>query len=186
MPFWRTRLPVWSSTCGSTTAARTRSATASPRTSPTIATWPTPRSPATPYRAGGFTPGQRVTIQPAAGRRFTGPVAVLISRYSVSAAETFTQALINRTPAVVRVGEPTQGVFSDVLTRTLPNGWTFGLSNEIYLTDGRHYDITGVPPTVPTGLVFNRANLRAARDPELEAAMRQLTGTPPTPGRGPG
>jgi hypothetical protein len=45
----------------------------------------------------------------------------------MSAAETFTQALMGRTPHVLRIGENTQGVFCDVLGRHLPNGWNFGL-----------------------------------------------------------
>jgi Peptidase family S41/Tricorn protease C1 domain len=127
-----------------------------------------------PNRARGFTPKQRVPIKPRPGARYTGPVAVLTSRYSVSAAETFTQALIGRRPPVQRIGEPTQGVFSDVLIRVLPNGWLFGVPNEVYLTDGRNYDVTGVPPTIHTGLVFKRSHLRAGRDPEIERAMEEL------------
>jgi hypothetical protein len=127
-----------------------------------------------PDRGRAFTPRQRVPIKPGPGARFTGPVAVLTSRYSVSAAETFTQALIGRRPPVERIGEPTQGVFSDVLIRVLPNGWLFGVPNEVYVTDGRNYDVTGVPPTIDTGLVFKRSDLRAGRDPEIERAIEEL------------
>jgi hypothetical protein len=127
-----------------------------------------------PGRGRGFTPRQRVPIVPRPGARYTGPVAVLTSRYSISAAETFTQALLGRRPRVERIGEPTQGVFSDVLTRVLPNGWLFGVPNEVYVTDGRNYDVTGVPPTIDTGLVFKRSDLRAGRDPEIERAMKEL------------
>ena len=66
----------------------------------------------------------------------------------MSAAETFTQALMNRVPPVVRVGENTQGVFSDVLGRRLPNGWRFGLPNERFVTNGRSYDGPGIAPDV--------------------------------------
>jgi hypothetical protein len=53
-------------------------------------------------------------------------------------------ALLGRKPVVSRIGENTQGVFSDVLTRHLPNGWSFGLPNEIYLTeDGKAFDGLG-------------------------------------------
>ena len=67
-------------------------------------------------------------------------MAHLTGIHSVSAAETFTQALINREPAVTRIGQNTQGVFSDVLGRRLPNGWRFGLPNERFVTNGKSYD----------------------------------------------
>ena len=50
----------------------------------------------------------------------------------MSAAETFTLALVDRTPHVTRIGENTQGVFCDLLERHLPNGWTFELPNAVY------------------------------------------------------
>lgn len=56
----------------------------------------------------------------------------------------------------------------------LPNGWLFGVPNEVYVTDGRNYDVTGVPPTIDTGLVFKRSDLRAGRDPEIERAIEEL------------
>ena len=66
-----------------------------------------------------------------------------------SSGETTTQALMGRRPHVVRIGENTQGVFSDVLGRRLPNGWTFGLPNEVFRTaDGKTFDGPGIPPDV--------------------------------------
>jgi len=44
-------------------------------------------------------------------------------------------ALMGRAPHVTQIGLNTQGVFSDVLGRRLPNGWRFGLPNEVYLTN---------------------------------------------------
>jgi hypothetical protein len=41
---------------------------------------------------------------------------------TIRAGETFTQALMGRTPHVTRIGENTQGVFSDVLVRKLTMG----------------------------------------------------------------
>ncbi len=70
-------------------------------------------------------------VSPSTRPGWRGPVVELTSRYSVSAAETFTQALMGRRPAIARVGEHTQGVFSDVLGRMLPNGWRMGLPNEL-------------------------------------------------------
>ena len=117
---------------------------------------------------------QRVMVRPSRGSRFLGRVALLTGINSVSAAETFAMALMGRTPHVVRVGEPTQGVFSDVLERRLPNGWRFGLPNERYLTkEGIAYDVVGVPPDnlVP---VFPKDDLERGRDGALEQALSLL------------
>jgi hypothetical protein len=111
----------------------------------------------------------RATTRPG----FRGPVVELIGVQSVSAAETFTQALLSRQPKVVRVGETTQGVFSDVLGRKLPNGWTFGLPNERFVTDGKSYDIVGIAPDVPVESLSPAARA-TAKDAAIEKAVEIL------------
>jgi C-terminal processing protease CtpA/Prc len=75
---------------------------------------------------------------------------------------------------VTRIGENTQGVFSDVLVRGLPNAWRFGLPNEVFRTaDGRIFDITGIPPDIAVP-VFADADVAAGRDPALERALVEL------------
>jgi C-terminal processing protease CtpA/Prc len=99
---------------------------------------------------------------------------LLTSADSVSAAETFTMALLGRQPHVVRVGQNTQGVFSDVLGRKLPSGWTFGLPNEIYLTqEGKAFDGSGVPPDVEVP-IFRAEDLASGRDSALDKALQLL------------
>lgn len=123
-----------------------------------------------------FTHGEPVTVRPHRGPRFTGPVAVLTGPLSESAAETFTQALMARTPAPVRIGQDTQGVFSDTLDRTLPNGWSFTLPNEEYRTArGTTFDGTGIPPHHRTP-VFTEEELAQGRDSALTKARRLLGG----------
>jgi C-terminal processing protease CtpA/Prc len=140
-----------------------------------------------------FTPPQPSVVRPSEHPGFRGPVALLTSGYTVSAGETFAQALLGRTPPVCRVGEPTQGVFSDVLVRTLPNGWRFGLPNELFLTaEGATFDGEGVPPEVAVP-ALPAPELAAGRDPALERALALLrSGAPrgagahgPADGRGP-
>jgi hypothetical protein len=126
--------------------------------------------PADPAR---FSAPQPITVTPSSGPVFTGPVAVLTASTTVSAGETFTQALINRPGTTIRVGQPTQGVFSDVMDRTLPNGWEFGLPNEQYATDGVTYDGTGIPPQVSEP-VFTDEEFAARRDSAFDAAVRLL------------
>ena len=128
---------------------------------------------ADPDDATRWTEAQPSWVRRSTQPSFAGNLVVLTGIHSVSAAETFTQALMKRTPRVTRVGEHTQGVFSDVLGRKLPNGWRFGLPNERFLTDGRNYDGPGIPPDVPVP-VFPKSDLEAGRDGALEKALELL------------
>ena len=120
------------------------------------------------------TPPQRFFVHVSQRPGFRGPVVLLTSADSISAAETFTMALLDRDPHVIRVGANTQGVFSDVLDRTLPNGWTFGLPNEIYLTkDGKAFDGIGVPPDIEVP-IFSATDLTNGRDSALDKALELL------------
>jgi len=123
-----------------------------------------------------WTPGQDSRVVPSAPG-FKGPVVLLTGVHSVSAAETFTQALMHRTPKVTRMGENTQGVFSDVLGRKLPNGWRFGLPNERFITDGKTWDGPGIPPDIEVP-GFARADLEAGKDVALERAIELVSRKP--------
>ncbi|MGK5733348.1 S41 family peptidase [Streptomyces sp. URMC 124] len=119
-----------------------------------------------------FTPEQPVTVTPHRGPVYTGPVAVLTGRLTISAGETLTQALMGRAQPTQRIGENTQGSFSDTLDRRLPNGWSFLLPNEEFLSARDHrttYDITGISPDVRTP-VFTEEEFRAHRDSALAGA----------------
>ena len=120
-----------------------------------------------------WTPAQPSRVRPSGRPGFKGRVIELTGIHSVSAAETFTQALFKREPRVTRVGEPTQGVFSDVLGRKLPIGWQFGLPNERFVTDGKSYDGPGIPPDVAVP-VFPKSDLDAGRDGAIEKALEIL------------
>lgn len=128
--------------------------------------------PADPTR---FTRPQPVFVRPAPLKpRFAGPVAVLTGGSTVSAGETFTQALMNRPASTVRIGQPTQGVFSDTLERRLPNGWRFMLPNEEYRTlTGRTFDGTGIPPHIPEP-VFTDEEFKQNRDSAFDRARGEL------------
>jgi len=96
-----------------------------------------------------LTEQQSTWVVPSERPGFEGRVALLIGPDTVSAGETFAMALMGREPHVMRIGLNTQGVFSDVLNRSLPNGWRFHLPNEIYFTsNGEAFDAAGVPPEV--------------------------------------
>lgn len=122
----------------------------------------------------GWTAPQTTHVVPTTRPRFLGRVFLLTGPNSFSAAETFTMALMGRTPHVVRVGESTQGVYSDVLGRTLPNGWEFGLPNEVFLdAENHHYEQRGVPPDheVP---VFAPEDLKAGKDRAIEKVFELI------------
>ncbi|MBN9660113.1 MAG: S41 family peptidase [Acidobacteria bacterium] len=126
--------------------------------------------------ADRFSPGVKVPVKVGRAPRFAGPVVLLTGPITMSAAETFAQALMGRSPRVMRVGESTQGVFCDPLARHLPNGWDVELPNAVYRdAEGWAYDVRGLPPDVPV-IGFAQEDLRNGRDPGLEAALRVLEG----------
>ncbi|AEY93569.1 putative S41-family peptidase [Streptomyces hygroscopicus subsp. jinggangensis 5008] len=121
-------------------------------------------------------------VVPAAATRYTGPVAVLTGGSTVSAGETFTQALLDRPGRTVRIGRPTQGVFSDVMMRYLADGMLFVLPNEEYLTrTGRTFDGTGIPPQL-TEPVFTEEEFAHDRDSAFDRAVGVLAPRSPSSG----
>ena len=98
----------------------------------------------------GFTPLNKV-VQKGSENAYSKPVYLLIGPESASATEIMALSSLSL-PTVTRIGSKTEGVFSDVLDRTLPNGWEFGLSSEVYLDlKGNNYEGIGIPPDVEIG-----------------------------------
>jgi C-terminal processing protease CtpA/Prc len=114
-------------------------------------------------------------VQPSTRPSFRGPIIELTGVQSISAAETFTQALMNRQPKITRIGETTQGVFSDVLGRQMPNGWRFGLANERFVTDGKSFDNVGIAPDVAVESLTPAARA-TGKDAAVEKALAMLRG----------
>jgi C-terminal processing protease CtpA/Prc len=129
---------------------------------------------ANPGQNEKWTPGDPSLVRPSSRPSFRGPVVELTGPLTISAGETFTQAVMGRAPHITRIGENTQGVFSDVLGRRLPNGWRFGLPNEVYRTsEGTTFDGPGIPPD-EAAPVFADGDVAAGRDPGLERALEML------------
>jgi C-terminal processing protease CtpA/Prc len=125
-----------------------------------------------------FTAAEETWVVPSKRPSFHGDIVLLIGPDTVSAVETFTMALLGREPQVSRIGLNTQGVFSDVLNRSLPNGWRFRLPNEVYRTsDGTTFDGLGVPPDIRAPF-FSREDLGDPRDAVLEKANDILWRSP--------
>ena len=104
---------------------------------------------------GNLTPENKVMLH-AGERQSDKKVYLLISPESASATEIMTLTSLE-IPLVTRIGSETEGVFSDVFDRELPNGFEIGLSNEVYLSmDGVNYEGKGIPADLPMNYSRNR------------------------------
>lgn len=121
----------------------------------------------------GFTVRQPYVSSPAGDSPFNRPIVILTSDLTASAAENFLLAM-HSLPHVTIIGETTVGVHSDVLLRSLPNGWHFTLSNEVYETaDGTVYEGHGITPDIE--VTSPRVeDMSAGRDFGIEAALTRL------------
>jgi carboxyl-terminal processing protease len=120
----------------------------------------------------GWTIPQSLTVEPKGAQPYRGPVYILTSNVTVSAGENLLLAMMGR-PAARRYGETTASVMSDQLTKSMPNGWTFSVSNEVFKAiDGRVYETIGIAPDVrvPGSVLLAPAKL----DPVIERVLADL------------
>lgn len=98
---------------------------------------------------------QIYTLNPAKSN-YKGKVFLLTGANTASAAEIFALAA-GSYPSITSIGTRTNGIFSEILWKELPNGWEFSLSNETY-TDlaGKTYEGTGVPVNIELNYPRNR------------------------------
>jgi len=101
------------------------------------------------------------------------PVVLLTSTMTTSAAEVFT-LMMRELPHVTLVGEATQGALSDVLSKSLPNGFKIDLVNEYYLSPaGDWFEGEGIP--VDSSAEFATQEQRQAGiDEGIERAIELL------------
>jgi C-terminal processing protease CtpA/Prc len=133
------------------------------------------------FRAWGNAEGWHVaepgSLEPDAAHRFAGPVAVLIGPRTYSAAEDFAVAfdVAERGPMI---GEATGGSTGQPLMFALPGGGQARVcSKRDTYPDGREFVGVGVrPDRVVTTTV---ADLRAGRDPVLDAAVEAVRAAAP-------
>jgi hypothetical protein len=93
----------------------------------------------------GFTEKQTMSLIPSENI-FNGKLFILTSHETASAAELLVLGS-KEIPNFKIIGSTTEGVFSDILHKKLPNGWTYGLSNMIYESlDGISYEKIGITP----------------------------------------
>lgn len=95
----------------------------------------------------GFTVPQEIKQDPNP-KAVIKPLYILTSQNSASATEVTLLHALNMSNVTI-IGSRTEGIFSDMLDRTLPNGWEYSLSNEIYESvAGENYESIGIPPSI--------------------------------------
>jgi len=73
------------------------------------------------------------------------PIYLLTSQQSASATDMMALGSMEITQ-LKRIGSHTNGAISDALQKTLPNGWSFSLSNEVYTDNNdKYYENIGIP-----------------------------------------
>lgn len=112
-------------------------------------------------------------LEPASTSPYLNPVALIAGVESASAAESFTLAM-KSLPQVTVVGENTNGIMSDVLEKTLPNGWEVWLANEVYFDHLRQsHEVTGIAPDV-SAPVFSLQAIEAGNNAAIDTALETL------------
>jgi C-terminal processing protease CtpA/Prc len=119
-----------------------------------------------------FTPVKTWHLHPQGDAQFVRPIALLTCDSVFSGAEAFALA-IRQLPYLTIVGDHTNGIFSYQLEKTLPNGWEYRLSYQVYLSaDFVCYEGRGVPPDIE---LFNkRADIASGVDPLITRALEVL------------
>ncbi len=125
-------------------------------------------------------PGQQISpavsanLPVAAGSRYGGPIALLTSSLTASAAEVFTLAL-RELPHVTLVGGNTSGDLSNSLDKQLPNGWTFSVAPDVYRSqDGRVFEAEGIPANAVVPF-FSHTDRVLGIDTAIDTAQQILT-----------
>ncbi|WP_025664499.1 S41 family peptidase [Aquimarina megaterium] len=123
----------------------------------------------------GFTKSTSVSMTPKGDFQFKEDIVVLTSPLTASAAEVFTLCMKDL-PYVTLVGDNTNGVFSDILAHTLPNGASIALSNEVYSdVNGKVYEAIGVGPSEGNRVpLFSNDDFVNEKDSGIERAITLL------------
>lgn len=120
----------------------------------------------------GATPRAIASRRPRHTPYFEGPVAVLVSASTSSAAEILTHALRENCHSSV-VGQRTVGHVLNAYQGDLPDGGEISFSIRDFLTpDGGHLEGRGLEPDIP--VVYHINDLRAGRDPGIDTALAAL------------
>ena len=112
-------------------------------------------------------------VLPATENAYDKPVYLLAGQDTRSAAEIFT-LMMGALEHVTHVGQSTQGMASDTLEITMPNGWTIELSHEAYLNaDGELIEVSGVTPDIEIPL-YSSTDVLYRSDSAIDYIVDQL------------
>ena len=90
-----------------------------------------------------------VYLEPHPKLTYTGPTICLTNDASFSGADVFAM-LMTSLPQVTLVGEPSNGIFSNMLEKKLSNGWKYSLSHQRYYSaEMVCYEGKGIPVDIP-------------------------------------
>tara|TARA_B100000767_G_C19725681_1_gene519370 strand:- start:14 stop:1432 length:1419 start_codon:yes stop_codon:yes gene_type:complete len=105
---------------------------------------------------------------------YTKPVYLLTSQQSASAADMMALSSMELNN-FKRIGSHTNGALSDALQKTLPNGWYFSLSNEVYRDiNDNCYENIGVPVHYELNYPNNRQTFFRSVANDLEKDKRNI------------
>jgi len=111
-------------------------------------------------------------LEPQGVVQFTGPIVLLTCDSVFSGGESFALAM-RELPHVTIIGDHTNGIFSYTLDKTLPNGWDYCLSYQVYCSaDMVCFEGKGVP--VDIELFNTKADLEIGVDPLITRALDVL------------
>jgi C-terminal processing protease CtpA/Prc len=111
-------------------------------------------------------------IAPAGAQSFTGPVAILTNRRTLSSAESLVLAF-QTLPNATSFGDFTGGASANPEQKRLANGWAYTVSRWIeYRPDGTTFEGIGIEPDVRVDI--STADQAALRDTILDTAIADL------------
>jgi carboxyl-terminal processing protease len=114
-------------------------------------------------------------VEPKGPRQFTGPTLLLTHLHSVSAAETFSLAMLEL-PHVTQLGSTTSGAFANNVPRELLNGWVYTLPIGLFLdADDRCWEGIGLAPLPENQIKNTKEDIEAGVDVVLETAIARLS-----------
>lgn len=125
------------------------------------------------FRIGGyqdFSKPINYYITPQDKQFLNKPIYVLTSNFTISAGDVATM-ILKTLPNVILIGETTNGSFSDMLEKKLPNGWEFTLSNERYL-DINNLDLEQIGVIPDIKIEMKPQDLKNEKDLILEKAIQ--------------
>ena len=112
-------------------------------------------------------------IEPNGDSPFLGPVVLLTNDQTFSAADVLA-LMMSALPNVTIIGEPSNGSYSDLWSRKLPNGWKVTLSNQRYYSvDMKNYEGVGTPVDIKVKNTLS--DIEVGNDSVLIAALNHLS-----------